>query len=225
MLLTSFGFDYVAGDLAAALAAEDLEQPLDEVAVAYAVKGIRLSAGARRTLGYVVSQGHVAYENGLVESRFGRTTRRVSFPFGERTVVEWGGAEPLTVPRHTRVRRVRSYVRAPAFAARTGRLAALAAPLIRLSGRIGRGPSEESRRKARFSVVAEARGPNGSRRVTLTGSDVYGVTALAIVRGAEALRRGEARGAGALAPAEAFEAKRLVDGLQPLLRVDSVQPM
>ena len=44
-----------------------------------------------------------------------------------------------------------------------------------------------------------------------------GLTALLIVRGYEALRGGEARGAGALAPAEAFDARRLLARLAPLL--------
>jgi short subunit dehydrogenase-like uncharacterized protein len=221
-LLTSFGFDYAMGDLAARLASAELDEPLDEVAVAYAVEGVRLSAGARKTLGHVMARGFVTYDGGLVDSRFGRSTRRVRFPYGERTAVEWGGTEPLTVPRHTRVRRVRSYVRAPAFAAKTGRVAALAAPLVRLTGRIGSGPSDERRRKARFAVVAEAWGPGGACRATLVGSDVYGVTALLIVRGAEVLSRGEARGVGALAPAEAFDAHTLIDALDPLARVDSI---
>ncbi len=225
VLLTSFGFDYVAGDLAARLAAQELEEPLDEIVVAYSVEGFRLSAGSRRTLGHVMARGHLAYEEGLVESRFGRTTRRIRFPSGERSVVEWGGAEPLTVPRHTNVRRVRSYVKAPTFVARTGRIAGLAAPLVRLLGRVGSGPAVDRRRRARFAVVAEAVGEAGGRRTTLVGSDVYGVTAAAIVRGTEALRRGEARGAGALAPAEAFDAAPLANGLSPLMRLESVDDL
>jgi hypothetical protein len=61
------------------------------------------------------------------------------------------------------------------------------------------------------------------RRATLTGRDVYGLTALLIARGVEALRAGEARGAGALAPAEAFDARRLAGRLAPLLEVASVE--
>jgi hypothetical protein len=66
--------------------------------------------------------------------------------------------------------------------------------------------------------VAEARGAEAERRVALTGTDVYGLTALIVARGAEALARGEVRGAGALAPAEAFEAAAFVERLAPLLR-------
>jgi len=98
VVLTSFGFDYVPGDLAARLAADGLE-PLDEVIAAYSVAGVAASAGTRRTIGHVMRQPQVAWESGrLIESRFGASTRTVKFPFGERTVVEWSGTEPLTVP-------------------------------------------------------------------------------------------------------------------------------
>lgn len=221
VVLPAFGFDYVPGDLAARLAAEQVEGPLDEVVVAYSVKGVGTSRGTRRTVGHVMRHGQVALEDGrLVDSRFGATTRKVRFPFGERTVVEWSGTEPLTVPRHTDVRNVRSYIRAPAVVAKAGGLGRLAAPLVRLASRVGpSGPSEASRRKSCFVVVAEARGSGGEGRAVLTGSDVYGLTALLIVRGAQALMAGEARGTGVLAPAEAFDARTFAARLAPLLQI------
>lgn len=221
VVLPAFGFDYVPGDLAARLAAEQVDGPLDEVVVGYSVKGVGTSRGTRRTIGEVMSQEQVAWDEGrLVPSRFGATTRKVRFPFGERTVVEWSGTEPLTVPRHTDVRNVRSYIRAPAVAAKAGGLGRLAAPFVRLGSRLGRsGPSEASRRKSHFAVVAEARGPGGEGRAVLTGSDVYGLTALLIVRGAQALMAGEARGTGVLAPAEAFDARTLAARLEPFLTI------
>ncbi len=215
-VLTSFGFDYVPGDLAARLAADGLE-PLDEVVAAYCVDGFVASAGTRRTLGHVMTQPQVAFEHGrLVESRFGATTRRIRFPAGEHTVVEWSGTEPLTVPRHTDVRNVRSYVRAPKAAAWGARASRVAAPVVKLSGAFGGGPSPERRARERFAVLAEARGGHGGRRVVLAGRDVYGFTALLVVRGAEALRAGEARSAGVAAPAEAFDARAFVARLAPL---------
>ena len=163
----------------------------------------------------------VAWEDGhLVGSRFGATSRTVRFPFGERTVVEWGGSEPLTVPRHTEVRNVRSYLRAPAVAAKAGGLGRLAAPLVRLGSRFGpAGPSAASRRKSRFAVVAEARGSGREGRTVLVGTDPYGLTARLIVTGAEALIAGEARGTGVLAPAEALDARTLAERLAPFLTI------
>jgi short subunit dehydrogenase-like uncharacterized protein len=221
VVVPAFGFDYVPGDLAARLAAESLDGPLDELVVAYSVQGVGTSKGTRRTIGRVMGQKQVAWKDGrLVPSGFGATTRRIRFPFGERTVVEWGGTEPITVPRHTDVRNVRSYLRAPALASKAGGLGRLAAPFVRAASRVGpSGPSEESRRKSRFTVVAEATGPGGNGRAVIEGSDPYGLTALLIVRGAEALLAGEARGAGVLAPAEAFDARTLAGRLQPYLRI------
>jgi short subunit dehydrogenase-like uncharacterized protein len=226
VLLTSFGFDYVPGDLAARLAAEGLE-PLDEIVVAYSVADVSSSRGTRRSVAGIMRQQVVAWSGGkLVPSRFAATTRNVVFPFGERAVVEWGGTEPLSVPRHTDVREVRSYVRAPRLAAKLAPAARLVAPLFRLSAAVGRrDPGPEERAKARFAVVAQARAPAGSRRVAIVGEDVYGLTALLIARGAEALLQGEARGAGALAPAEAFEARTLIDRLGPLLRLEAVEEL
>jgi short subunit dehydrogenase-like uncharacterized protein len=222
VLLSAFA--NAPGDLAAAVAAAGLAGPLDEVLVANEQSGLRLSRGSRQTLAQVMEQPQAAWEDGhLIPSRFGATTRRVRFPSGVRTVIEWGGPEPLTVPRHVDVRRVRSYVRAPRAAALAGRFSSRIAPLVRLSSKVGRpGPPAEKRRRARFTSVAEARGPSGGRRATLVGRDVYGTAALVLARGAQALREDEARGVGALAPAEAFEAHAFLERLAPLVQLESV---
>ena len=221
-VLTSFGFDYVPGDLAARLAAEGLEEPLDEVTVAYSVRRMATSAGTRRTLGSIMGQAVAAWEDGLVPSRFGATTRRIRFPFGDATVVEWGGTEPLTVPRHTRVHRVRSYLRAPRAAALGGRVSKLAAPLVRAAARGSGGPSERQRQRFEFVVVAEARSGAQGRRATLAGTDPYGLTARLVVVAVIALRGGEVSATGSLAPAQAFEPTQLIERLAPYLRVESV---
>ena len=223
VVLPAFGFDYVPGDLAARLAAEQVEGPLNEVVVAYSASGVGTSRGTKRTIGHVMGQKQVAWQEGrLVPSRFGATTRTVRFPFGEKTVVEWGGTEPLTVPRHTDVRNVRSYIRAPAAAAKSGSVGRLVSPLVRLAARFApEGPSEESRAKSRFAVVAEASGPGGTGRAVVTGSDVYGLTALLIVRGAQALLAGEHRATGVVAPAEAFDARTLAGKVAPYLQIET----
>ncbi len=222
VVIPAFGFDYAPGDLAARLAAEQVDGELDELVVAYDARQVGTSKGTRSTMAALMEQAQVAWQDGrLVPSRFGATTRRVRFPSGEKTVVEWAGTEPITVPRHTAVRNVRSDLRAPAVAASTGRLGGLLAPLVRLTTRVGPdGPGEVRRRKARFTVVAEARGPGGAGHAVLTGTDVYALTALLLVRGAQALIADEARAAGVLAPAEAFDARTLAGRLHPLLRIE-----
>ncbi|MDX6424481.1 MAG: hypothetical protein QOI67_1952 [Gaiellaceae bacterium] len=223
VLLTSFGFDYVPGDLAARLAAESLEEPIDEMVVAYATRGQSTSAGTRRTIGHVMGQPQVAWEGRLVPSRFGKTSRRVGFPSGERSVIEWAGTEPLTVPRHTRVRSVRSYFAAPRAAALAGLVGPLVAPFVRQSGRVGGNPSPDRRAGNTWTVVAEARRGGEGRRATLTGRDTYGLAALLVAHGARALRAGEARGVGALAPAEAFDVHTFAPRLAALLEIAAVE--
>ncbi len=221
VLLTAFA--NAPGDFAADIAAEALD-PLDEVVVANDQSGLVLSRGSRRTLAEIMEQPQWAWENGvLLPSRFGASTRRVRFPSGERTVVEWPGPEPLTVPRHTEARNVRSYARAPRAAAVVGRFAETFASVVRLSTKVGgEGPPPEKRRKARFTVVAEARGPRGARRATILGRDVYGTAALLLSRAAHGLARDEVSQRGALAPAEAFEARQFLGRAAPLLQLESV---
>jgi short subunit dehydrogenase-like uncharacterized protein len=222
-VLPCFGFDYVPGDLAARLAAEGLE-PLDEVIAAYLISNAFPSAGTLKTMAQLVGQPQVAWEDGqLVESGFGATIRQVRFPIGERDAVEWMGTEPLTVPRHTQVRNVRSYVCWPRADAGAGAEAEAAAPPVARFG--PEGPTPEERAKTRFAVVAEAHGPQGGRRVTLTGRDPYSLTGLLIARGAQLLRDGRASGTGALAPAEVFDARTFLEGLAPLLEIAAVDKL
>jgi short subunit dehydrogenase-like uncharacterized protein len=222
-LLPSFGLGYATGDFAARLAAEQLPEPVDEVVVAYRSKGARTSPGTRSTAAGVMRQEQVAWSDGLVGTRFGKTTRRLHFPDGEHGVVEFAGVESLSVPRHTRTHRVRSYVVVPRLAALGGPFAPLFAPVASLAGRIGGPPSAEQRAKWRWTVVAEARSGSSTRRATLSGADVYGLTAMLVARAAEALGAGEVRGAGTLAPAEAFDVHAFLPRLAPFLELDAVE--
>ena len=216
VLLSAFGMDYVPGDLAARIAGEQLEPPLDELGVAYSFSGAGTSGGTKKTMALLAGRPHAAWVGGrLVESRLGATSRTFTFPFGEAECQEWGGTEPLTVPRHTHVREVRSYARIPKPIAKA---APVAKPVLGLAARLmPEGPSPEDRARARIAVTAIARRGDEVSTATLTGLDPYGLTALLIVRGYEALRDGEARGAGALAPAEAFDAWSFLARLAPLL--------
>jgi short subunit dehydrogenase-like uncharacterized protein len=219
-LLSAFGMDYVPGDLAARIAAEALDGPLDEVVAAYSFARSGQSGGTRRTVALMAGRAHVARVDGaLVESELGATSRTVAFPFGDAEVIEWPGTEPLTVPRHTDVATVRSYARLPKAAAKA---APVLRPALELRAKVGGdGPSPEERSTARFAVVAEARRGEEVGRATLVGSDPYGFTALAVVTAARALAGGEVTGAGALAPAEAFDARSLAARLGPLLQLQS----
>jgi short subunit dehydrogenase-like uncharacterized protein len=104
--------------------------------------------------------------------------------------------------------------KAAAAVFRNPRLTALLQPVGRaLVGQGTGGPSEETRRRARFVVVAQARARGDETRCVVEGHDLYGVTAAACAEAAQRLSAmGEPR-SGALAPAEAFDPADFLDAL------------
>lgn len=196
------GFEFVAGDLAAAVAAADVGEAT-EVAVAYELSGVWPSRGTVRTaLGMVAS------------SKVSPAERRIRFPEGPRRGVEVTWGERVTVPRHVPGATVSTLMVAgrPAAAVAGVGLTALrlATPLVTpVVDLLPPGPSERRRRRGRFRVVVEARG-RGRRRssVVCEGHDVYGLTARFLVEAA--VRVG---GAGALAPAQALDPEHFLDAV------------
>jgi short subunit dehydrogenase-like uncharacterized protein len=231
VLVSGLGFDYAPGDCIARLAAQGLE-PLEELVVAYDVENFGMSRGTLRSALEMLKGGDVIYQ----EERWQPAPAgisRASFdfpePVGRRQVSRYPAGEVITVPHHTRTRAVTALITnttvAPvgAFApvlpyAMPGLALALRTPLRGLLAKsvqvLPEGPSEEARRSARFTIVALARALDGTtRRGVLRGSDVYGVTAVTLVHGAQLLSAPGYDRAGALPPAGAFEAAAFLDEL------------
>jgi len=206
------GMDYVPGDLAAAIAAEQLGVPAEQILVGYAMTGTSASRGtARSALGVL---GTVAVHPRRV---------RLPFPAGERTgiVLPWG--EQLTVPRHLPGTAVASAFAAPRALAQAAPALRFAAPLLplarpllaRLVERLSEGPSQPRRQSGRAEILAIAGGGGREARVLVRCRDVYALTARLLV---EAALRLPAAPAGARSPAQAFPARGFLDAVQgPLL--------
>ena len=198
------GFEFLVGDLAAAAAARALKG-VGEVVVAYELSGVLPSRGTVRSALEVAAS-----------SRPSPGAREVRFPEGARKGIAIPSGEEVTVARHLPGAAVRTVVvTSPLLGAVLGagsRVAGLVRPLAGpLVDRLPSGPGEERRRKARFRVVAEARGEDGSRSsVACEGTDVYGLTSRLLV---EAAVRVRGAGAGAQAPAQAFEAEEFLDAV------------
>ena len=230
-IVPGVGFDYIPGDLAASLAAQDAGA-VDEVAIGYSVRGLGVSRGTIKS-SLEMSKESLSYEDGTWKPA-GPTLRAETFdfdePIGTVPVFPYPGGEIVTVPRHVDCRSVRQRMNArsfmpvaplapamPAVAVALG--AAMRTPLGRvLDGVIDRlpeGPPEDARRASSFVIVAEARSDDGSvlGRCSLEGSDVYGLTAVMAVEAANCLI--EEGAAGALAPAEFLDAASFLDGLAP----------
>lgn len=204
------GFDYLPADLAAALAAEQLGAPPEEVRIGYQLAGVRPSRGTiRSALG--VAQTTTAQPRQL----------QVRTADGCKDAVEISWGDRLAIHRHLPGAQVRTGLvvapvaarildaLAPAVAA-TAPLFARAAPLAaRFTDRLPEGPPESVRRRARFTVSAEARAGDASAVVHVEGRDIYRQTARFLV---EAALRVD--GAGAMAPAQALRPREFLDAVR-----------
>jgi short subunit dehydrogenase-like uncharacterized protein len=223
-VVPAVGFDYVPGDLACALAAQDV-QPLRELVIAYAVKGFGATRGTMHSALEMLKGDDEEYVDGELRPS-GRAPLRERFafpePVGTQIVARYPGGEVVTVPRHVRTRSVRERISARSFAPHpllAGGVPAatvafgsllrtpLRGPLDALIDRLPEGPSEDQRRASAFTIVAEAHGEDGrTGRTVVEGNDVYGLTAVIAVEIARRMSADGFDGAGALAPAQAVDA-------------------
>lgn len=225
-LVTAMGFDYVPGDLIASLTAGP--EPVDEVVLAYWVKGFTPTRGTALSVVGMLAGGDIEWRDGALRpapQRVGRGTWDFGESIGRQHVVRYPAGEHITVPRHVPARRVTTLLSAqtgmPGAAVplvMTPFQLAMRTPLRRgleaLIPRLPEGPSLESRRKSRFVIVCEARGRGRRARGTVSGSDPYGLTARMTVEGALRCASPGYDRRGALAPAQAFDPADFLDSLR-----------
>ena len=228
-LVPALGFDFATGDCIAYLAARGRE-PVEEVTVAYATQGFGASRGTLRSALGMMSEEAVVYRDGDWRPA-PRGVQRASFPFpdpvGRQGVSPYPAGEQLTVPRHTDTKNVTTFLTTSSasphplleptvpytlpvlgLALRTP----LKGVLDRAIGVLPEGPDESARRAARFTVVAVARDSDGGEsRGVVRGEDVYGLTAVLLVHGAEQMSAAGYDRAGALGPAAAYDPEALLN--------------
>jgi short subunit dehydrogenase-like uncharacterized protein len=196
------------GDLIAHLTARELADVADLLVVDARRPGAA-SRGTARSMGAVFDAGPLEYVDGTWRPATG----------GHSWIAVPGEAEPValtpfalpgvvTVPRHVRVGRVRSGIRtevAELFASLTPDVVDSVPEVL----------DEEARSTTRWLMLVEASAGTGRRaRGWVTGPDAYGLTAVIAIEGARRLVADGAP-AGALAPAQAFDAADFLDALAP----------
>ena len=243
-LLTAFGYDYVPGNLAAALAIREARErgriPVS-VQVGYFTRGsLALSSGTRASATAVAGATPYALRNDRVVPATGPVA---AFDLGGTTgsALPVGASEPFTLPRlDPGVRDVDVYL---GWAGRWTRAAHAASTAVALGTRVplvgraiaagldlaggqptGRGPAAAQR--VGTTTVAVARTQDGVGRtlssVRVEGPSPYDLTAELLAWGAAMMLTGHAHGTGALGPADAFGLDALVAGCADmgLRRVD-----
>lgn len=230
-LVSAFGFDYVPGDMIAALTAKGMG-PLDELTLAYSVRGLRTTRGTMLSSLEMMAGGDVEYRDGQLRAASTEVDRgswEFPEPIGRQRMMRYPAGEQITVPMHLDTANVRTLLSAGAVM--PPRLAALAplalgstrlalkTPLKKLMvgaiNRLPEGPDETHRRAAGFTIQCVARAGNRTRTATVTGSDVYGLTAAIIAHGALLASAPEYAAKGGLAPSQAFDPAGFLDEMAP----------
>jgi short subunit dehydrogenase-like uncharacterized protein len=229
-LVTAMGFDYVPGDMVAALTCEDAG-PLDEVRLAYWTESFGPSRGTTISAVGQIGSEELEWRDGRLQTG-SKSVRRptVDFPApaGRQRMVAYPAGEHFTVPRHIDTRNVRTSLSASTVAPhpKLGATVPFTMPAIRFAlrtrakgmvdkaiAKMPEGPSEEERRRARFVIVCEAVGASARRRGVIRGVDVYGLTAFATVEGALRCAAPRYEPTGALAPSQAFDPREFLAAL------------
>ena len=223
VMLTAFGFDFVPGSLAGALALEEAGPQAPRVDVGYFAFHVGTSGGTRASIAGMTLEEGFAWRDGVLrEERAGRRIERFDVDGRSMTGVSIPGSEHLALPAsYPQLRDVSVFLGLPPLAARAMSVGGLVstparriAPLKRVAlagvGRVVKGstggPNADARSRARCAVVAVARSASGEvlATTTLRGPDPYDYTAGILAWGARTIAAGGQQAAGGLGPVGAF---------------------
>jgi short subunit dehydrogenase-like uncharacterized protein len=228
-VIPAMGFDYVPGDMIAALTAAGLG-PLDTVRLAYRTR-FQPTRGTMLSALEMIKGGDLEWKDGVMRpapQSVSRGEYDFGSPHGTVRMTRYPAGEHVTVPRHVDTRRVETMLSADSISPRA--LAPLV-PLVarpaglamrtpvrglttRLVSRLPEGASPEDRAAATWTIACEAVRDGVRRRGVISGRDVYGLTAALIVKGALIAASGGITGTGALAPSEAFDPENFLAGFE-----------
>lgn len=231
-MVTAFGFDWVPGNLAGALALREAGDAAARVKIGYFSPGeIKGSGGTIATIATSTFEPGFAWRDGrLVTERTAKRYTTFDLNGRARPAVSVGSSEHFALPRlHPRLREVDSYLgwfgpaSRPMQAMSAVAAGATAVPGMRsglqsLAGRLVRGstggPDAEQRAKSGSYAIATAYDDAGRElaEVRVQGANSYDFTFGILAWGAVQAAGGGLRGAGALGPAEAFGVDELEAG-------------
>ena len=230
-MLTAFGFDFVPGNLAGALALEEAGAEATQVEVGYFAFHVGTSGGTKASIaGMMLEEGFGWRDGALRPDRAGRRIEKFQVGDKSLTGVSIPGSEHLALPAsYPQLRDVSVFLGVPPAAARMMKAGAWAstparrvAPLKRIAlagvGRVVKGstggPNADARARARCAIVAVARSGSGEvlATTTLRGPDPYDYTAGMLAWGARTVAAGGLQGVGGLGPVGAFGLEALRAG-------------
>ena len=229
-VVNAMAFEYTLGDCATAVLAEGLAGPFD-LDVFYAWGGSASSQGTRRTVIRMLGERAWVRDDGVDRLEVPGTRHRTVTLRSGRTLhaVAFGAGEVVTAPRYLEVRSARGWM---VMGAATARLIPIVSPALPtlipalrplLEPIVTRkdDPTPAEREASAFTIRVELEAADGTRVVgEVVGTDPYGLTARAAIRGARRVMEPDAP-AGVLAPSQLVDARDFLDGLESAeLRVE-----
>lgn len=222
-LLPAAAFYNALGDLMAHAVSAEMGA-LEEVTSAYGVRGWNMTRGSRVTAVNFM-RDRIGFSDGRQHrlSTIPKFTRfEFPHPLGrKRVIVDYPLGEPITVPRHTDTKKVTCLMSEEAFAdgfyirlvVALGSSIPLLAPLLRWVMRRRRNPRPEQIAGSDFVIEIRVRSTRATRRGTIFGADIYGISAIIIAEAAMRLLGSGGVRSGTLSAAEAFDSRRFLDAL------------
>lgn len=229
-LITAFGYDYVPGNLAAALALGKAGPGAVRVDVGYFVEGgmaRRASAGTRASALGMILEPMYGFREGRIVPEHGRT-RRFVVDGRVRHGLSIGASEHFTLPpAHAGLREVNVYLGWLGGLTRVAGVLVKATPVIGAVPGVRRATEALADRVLRTGgggapagtgvssrIVAEAYDAEGRRlaAVHVAGGDPYEFTAGVLAWGAATALAKGVHGTGALGPVDAFGLENLARG-------------
>ncbi len=231
-LVTAFGYDWVPGNLAGALALRDAGQAATRIDVGYFTTGGLggMSGGTRASAAGAMTEPSFVWRSGIQTERGAKRVRSFLAAGKERPAISVGASEHFTLPRiHPGLREVNAYLgwfgdRSRAMQA----IAAVNAGITRIPGMkrgldalTGRfvsgstgGPTESDRAGTGSVAVAIAYDASGAElsTVEVRGPNGYDLTAALLAWGGAHAAADGMLAAGGLGPVEAFGHDAFVAG-------------
>ena len=233
-MITAAGYDWVPGNLAAALALSEAGDQATKVEIDYFILGKGetngLSGGTMASTVAAALEPGFAWRGGrLVTERNAKEVRSFEVKGRRRPAISTASSEHFTIPRlFEQVTDVEPFlgafgsmsrplqVSSAAIAAMT-KVPGMKAGMAKLIGRFAKGssggPDEDERSRTGSHILAIARNEAGDQlsEVHLDGVNPYTFTAQFLAWAAIFGQQGRIRGSGALGPAEAFTIEGLTE--------------
>jgi short subunit dehydrogenase-like uncharacterized protein len=236
-LLTAMGYDYVPGNLAAALALRDAGPAATKVEIGYFVTGPMgrsgLSGGTLASLADALFAPGFARRGGVVSGeRAGLRRRKFDVAGAQRSGLSLGAAEHFSLPQtYPRLRDVDVYLgwfgsssKPLSMLSRTGGAVLTLPPVKKVGSLVAQrmfrgssgGPDEATRAAYETVVVAETFDTRGNQltRAVVEGMNPYDFSGAMLAWAADRVANVGVRGVGALGPVAAFGLDELTEGVR-----------